>query len=129
MALRGRTSRSIQQKKLFVVNGKRKRLFVNISGSFACLSTLILKLQKFKNNSPHNLRELLACLNSLKRDHFISIKVRVLLRLIRSRLVLHVVIPGCLEAGQNGDAFTYAVPPRMEKGLDSRHILSGSGRD
>ena len=88
-------------------------------------STLILELQKFQNNSPHNLREPLVCLSSLKRDHFISVKALPLQPLRSPRLVLQ----ECLEAGQNGDAFKYAVPPRMEEVQDSRHILIGSGRD
>ena len=39
------------------------------------------------------------------------------------------MIPGSLEAQQSVDAFTYAVPPRMEKVLDSGHILIGRGSD
>ena len=81
----------------------------------ATLTTL--ELQKFQNDSPHNLREPL--LGSYpKCERFASVRVRCIL-----------VLQECLEARQNGDTFKYAVPPRIEEVLDSRHILIGSGRD
>jgi hypothetical protein len=46
-------------------------------------------------------------------------------------LILH-VIPGSLEAQESVDAFDHsdiAVPPIMEKVLDSRHIFISSGSD
>ena len=111
------------KKKMFVRKWKKKTFVRKYLGTLLHgRSTVTLKLQKFQNNSPHNLGEHLACLNSLKRAYFISVKVRV-------RLVLQVVIPRCLEARQNGGAFAYAVPPRMEEVRDRRHILIGSCSD
>jgi hypothetical protein len=96
-------------------------LFANIVGLF-CMpfnsDFRVTPLQKFQNNSPHNLREPLAYRSYPKCLRFTSVRVRIVL-----------VLQECLEAPQNGDAFKYAVPPRMEEVLDSRHILIGSGRD
>jgi len=87
----------------------------------------LIELQILKNFSPQNFRDLVTCLTCPQRWGFNSVSSLPLPS--GSPGWILDVIPGSLQAQQSVDAFTYAVPPRMEKGLDSRHILIGSGRD